>query len=109
MIRCADPKTCRLFCTRLSKISTARVRSNYARALYKDSGAKLDNLREAVHMLEDSERTARRVFGGAHPMVVWIEEVLQNARAALRARETPETLAHDASRAARATRAQERA
>jgi hypothetical protein len=54
-----------------------------------DNGATLDDLCEAVHMLEDSERTARRVIGGAHPVVVWIEEVLQNARAALRAREEP--------------------
>ena len=65
------------------------MRSNYARALYEDNGATLDDLCEAVHMLEDSERTARRVIGGAHPVVVWIEEVLQNARAALRAREEP--------------------
>ena len=38
--------------------------------------------------LEDSERIARRVFGGAHPLTVDIERELGKERAALRARET---------------------
>ena len=62
---------------------------NYARALYEDPGATLDDLREAVTTLEDMERTARRVFGGTHPTTTGIEVSLRNARAALRARETP--------------------
>ena len=49
--------------------------------------------RKAVTILEDTERTARRVFGGAHPLVVGIEESLRNARAALGACETPSTSA----------------
>jgi len=57
--------------------------------LYKNDGATLDNLREAVTTLEDVERTARRVFGGAHPTVQQIEVALRDARAALRALETP--------------------
>ena len=61
----------------------------YAEALYKDDGATLDDLREAVTTLEDTARIARRVLGGAHPITMWIEEELQDARAALRARETP--------------------
>ena len=61
----------------------------YATALYMDPCATLDDLREAVATLEDSERTARRVFGGAHPIVMGVEDDLQDARAALRARETP--------------------
>ena len=60
----------------------------YARALYKDDGATLDDVREAVTTLEDTERIARRVLGGAHPLTVGIENSLQNARAALRARES---------------------
>jgi len=56
--------------------------------LYQDTGATLDDLREAVTTLEDTERTARRVLGGAHPDVIWIEKSLRDARAALRARET---------------------
>ena len=54
-----------------------------------DDGATLDNLREAVTTLEETERTARRVLGGAHPLMYTIELCLRNARAALRARETP--------------------
>ena len=60
---------------------------NYAMALYKDPGATLDDLREAVTTLDEIERTARRVLGGAHPTTVGIEEALRDARAALRARE----------------------
>ena len=54
----------------------------------KDPGASLDDLREALTTLEDSERTARRVLGGAHPVTRGIELHLRNARLALRARET---------------------
>ena len=59
----------------------------YADSLYKDPPATLDDLREAVTMLEDTERTARRVLGGAHPLTGDIELMLQLSRAALRARE----------------------
>ena len=59
--------------------------------------------------LEEMKRTARRVFGGQHPTTTGIEGDLRNARAALRARETPEKLAQDAFRTARAKLAQERA
>ena len=59
----------------------------YAMSLYKDPGATLDDLREAVTTLDEIERTARRVLGGAHPTTVGIEEALRDARAALRARE----------------------
>ena len=66
-----------------------RMRSLYAEALYRDEGATLDDLREAVTTLKDAERTGRRLLGGAHPMTAEIERELQAARAALRARETP--------------------
>ena len=46
-----------------------------------------DDLREAVTTLEETERTARRVLGGAHPLIVEMEPALKNSRAALRARE----------------------
>ena len=65
------------------------MRSNYAVALYRYFAATLDDLREAVATLEDTERIARRVLGGANPNTVKIETSLQDARAALRARETP--------------------
>ena len=52
-------------------------------------GATIDDVREAVTTLEDTERTARRVLGGAHPDTMRIEKSLREARAALRAREMP--------------------
>ena len=66
---------------------TLKMRKAYARALYENKAATLDDLHEAVTTLEDSERTARRVFGNAHPNTAGIEHSLRNARAALRARE----------------------
>ena len=59
----------------------------YAEALYKDTSATLDDLREAVTTLEDATRIARRLLGTAHPLSELIEATLENARAALRARE----------------------
>ena len=58
-------------------------------ALYEDPAATRDDLREAVTMFEETERIARRVYGGAHPLTSWIEGALQRARAKLRARDTP--------------------
>ena len=54
-----------------------------------DPGATLDDLREAVATMEDVERIARRVLGGAHPTTKGIEKDLKNWRVALAARETP--------------------
>ena len=68
---------------------TLKMRWGYAQSLYRNPGATLDDLREAVTTLEDVERTARRVLGGAHPLTGGIERRLRDARAALRARETP--------------------
>ena len=56
---------------------TLKMRRTYAMALYNDPGATLDDLREAVTTLEDSQRIARRVFGGAHPLTMGIEDSLQ--------------------------------
>ena len=67
---------------------TLTMRINYTRALYSDTGAALGDIREAVTTLEDTARIARRVLGGAHPLVAQIELGLRDARAALRARET---------------------
>ena len=63
------------------------MRKIYARALYLDADATLDDFREAVTILEATERTARRVLGGAHPLTAGIGHNLSEARAALRARE----------------------
>ena len=68
---------------------TLKMRRMYAKTLYKDPDATLNDLREAVTTLEDAVRTARRLLGGAHPTAPAIEEDLRDARAALRAREPP--------------------
>ena len=67
---------------------TLKMRWCYARALYGDySAATLDDLREALNTLEEIEPTVRRLFGGAHPLTVDIEDDLRNVRVGLRARE----------------------
>ena len=68
---------------------TLKMRWTDAWGLYKDDAATLDNLHEAVTTLEETARTARRVCGSAHPLVVRIEFCLKEARAVLHARETP--------------------
>ncbi len=64
---------------------TLVMRWAYARS-YGDTDATLDDLREAVTTLEEIERTARRVMGGAHPLTKEIEGDLQYARATHRVR-----------------------
>ena len=76
------------------------IKMAYAETLYKDADATLDDLREAVTTLLEPERTARRVFGGSNPLTVDIEGSLRDARAALRARETPSSEADDLARLA---------
>ena len=66
---------------------TLTMRLFYARALYEDEGATFDDVREAVTTLDDAERTARRVFGGAHPLTGDIDTSLRISRAVLRDRE----------------------
>ena len=74
---------------------TLLLKKKCAQSLYRDDGATLDDLREAVTMLEDAGRIARRVFGGAHPVTTGIELELQAARAALRACETQSSAGGD--------------
>jgi len=76
--------------------TTLRMRWTYAEALYEDPGATLDDLREAVSTLAETERIARRVLGGAHPDAKGIGLSLRDARAALRARETSPTASNNA-------------
>ena len=70
---------------------TLKMRWTYAEALYKADGATLDDIREAVTTLEETDRISRRVLGGAHPATASIERDLVRTREALRARETPPT------------------
>jgi len=68
---------------------TLMLRKTYGRALSKDPGATLDDVREAVTTLEDAERISRRVLGRSHPTTAGVEGALRAARAKLRTRETP--------------------
>ena len=68
---------------------TLTMRWICAEALYSDPGATLDDLRKAVTTLEETERTSRRVLGGAHPQTVGIGKALRAVRATLCRRETP--------------------
>ena len=65
-----------------------QARAPYARTLYEPDVATLGDIREAVSTLEDAGRIARRVLGSAHPSAAGIEGELEDARAALGARET---------------------
>ena len=62
------------------------MRKIYAEALYRADGATLDDVREAVTTLEETELIARRVLGSAHPTTESIEVALRNARAVFRVR-----------------------
>ena len=64
-----------------SSETTLMIRWNYAKALYRDDGATLDDVCEAVTTLEDAERIARRVFGGSHPTTLGIEQHLRKLAA----------------------------
>ena len=66
---------------------TLRMSAVYANALYNDPSATLDDLRESVTTLEDTAPIARRVLGSAHPLTKAVAAYLQDAQAALRARE----------------------
>ena len=68
---------------------TLKMRWLYAAALYIDDGATLDDLREAVTTLEETEPIARRFLGITHPVAKDIADDLRKSRAALRAHETP--------------------
>ena len=69
--------------------TTLRMSWHFAMVLYENDRATLDDLSKAVTTLAEIRQTARRVFGGAHPLTAGIEGTLRKARAALRARETP--------------------
>ena len=61
------------------------MKNAYARALFLEPAATLDDLREAVRTLEETTRIARRVLGGTHPLTEIIEATLRQARVILQA------------------------
>ena len=71
------------------RVWRSRRRFWYARCLLEDGCATLDDTIESVNTLEELERTARRVLGGAHPLTTAMEDTLRNARAALREEARP--------------------
>ena len=71
----------------LPTMPLSRRRFYYGRALYADPAGTLDDLHEAVTMHGETERIARRVLGGAHPLTTAIEDDLRKLRAELHARE----------------------
>ena len=71
----------------LNALTSKLFSSAFAHKIFACSA--IDDLREAVTTLEDTVRTARQVLGGANPITTGIKGSLQNARANLRARETP--------------------
>ena len=77
----ADKKYKEAVAVAVEAYTTLRMRCSSAEALCTDPGATLDDLHEAVTTLEETERTARRVLGGAHPLTEAIGVYLKNARA----------------------------
>ena len=63
---------------------TLKMRWSFAEVLCRADGATLGDTREAVAMLEDTNRIARRVLGGAHPITMGLERALRLAQAAHR-------------------------
>ena len=72
-----------------SNDTTLRMRANYNVALVNANCSTLDDIREAMTMLEDLTRITRRVFGSAHPLVALCEDSLRLVRKKLGASETP--------------------
>ena len=55
------------------------LRTSYAQAIYRDTNSSRSDVYEAVAILEDVVRTARRVFGLQHPNVEEYRQDLENA------------------------------
>ena len=60
--------------------------ASYARALFEDDCATLDDLREAVETLESVASLQTRILGEAHPETPRVQAALKEAREALAAR-----------------------
>ena len=65
---------------------TLTMRWLYARALYKDDGHTLADLRESVETLGSVAPLWTRVFGPSHPDTPCVQRALEDAREALAAR-----------------------
>ena len=81
--KCADVLVVDFLSANAQRLERLVIRWNYARASYLDDDIRMSELRESVETLEDTERTARRVLGSAHPYVQTMGKSLQEARATL--------------------------
>ena len=86
--KCADVLVVDFLSANAQRLERLVIRWNYARASYLDDDIRMSELRESVETLEDTERTAQRVLGSAHLYVQTMGQSLQEARAALRARDS---------------------
>ena len=66
-------------------VNTLRMRWIYARAIYLDASATLNDLHESVETLESVARVWIRVFGEAHPETPKVAVALKDARKVLAA------------------------
>ena len=67
-------------------VNTLRMRWIYARAIYLDASATLNDLHESVETLESVARLWTRVFGEAHPETPRVQGSLAHAQEKLAAR-----------------------
>ena len=73
---------------KLGKIR-CQIRTLHARTLCEDENASLDNLRQAVELLEDIDSISSRVFGARHPDTAANGSMLRYAREKLAQAEAP--------------------
>ncbi len=66
-----------------------QIRTLHARTLCEDENASLDNLRQAVELLEDIDSISSRVFGARHPDTAANGSMLRYAREKLAQAEAP--------------------
>ena len=71
------------------KASLLQIRTLHARTLFEDENASLDNLRQAVELLEDIDSISSRVFGARHPDTAANRSMLSSAREKLAQAEAP--------------------
>ena len=72
---------------------TLELRTNSARAIYRDTNSSLSDLHEAVAISEDVLRTTRRVYGVQHPFFAEYRQDLEGARMRLADDESREAFA----------------
>ena len=75
---------------------TLTIRGDYATALSFATGATLGDLRKSAETLQETDKTARRVLGPAHPRSVRIGDILRTVKEFLAARVADDSSSEDA-------------